>query len=186
MNTRDMPLQQGIARLQEVVARAAPRASDHHQLLDLVLAEMLPPVPTDDVAVVALCLAPFRTYEAREVGYVGWVGLRGAVPIVLATYPVLAGAPGAARVFDVVFFVVVVNALVPGATVPWLTRRLGLESGEPPLLVLALEDLGCRGVDVLSRAGLPFTWTCGAGSAGGSAALADVDECSVGGLVVAS
>nr|WP_255480045.1 SpoIIE family protein phosphatase [Quadrisphaera sp. RL12-1S] len=53
---RDMPLQQGIARLQEVVARVAPQAVDHHQLLDLVLAEMLPEVATDDVAVVALCL----------------------------------------------------------------------------------------------------------------------------------
>ncbi|TXR57439.1 SpoIIE family protein phosphatase [Quadrisphaera setariae] len=53
---RDMPLQQGIARLQEVVARVAPRVADHHQLLDLVLSEMLPEVATDDVAVVALRL----------------------------------------------------------------------------------------------------------------------------------
>lgn len=83
-------------------------------------------------AVVALCLAPFRAFRPREVAYVGWVGLRGAVPIILATFPVLAGAPGAARVFDVVFFIVVVNALVPGATVPWVTRRLGLASDEPP------------------------------------------------------
>jgi len=83
-------------------------------------------------AVVALCLAPFRAFTRREVAYVGWVGLRGAVPIVLATFPVLAGAPGAGRVFDVVFFIVVVNALVPGATVPWVTRRLALESEEPP------------------------------------------------------
>ncbi|AHG92314.1 sodium/hydrogen exchanger (plasmid) [Gemmatirosa kalamazoonensis] len=82
--------------------------------------------------VTALCLLPFRAYTRRDVAYVGWVGLRGAVPIILATYPVLSGAPGARRVFDVVFFVVVVNALLPGATVPWVTRRLGLESTEPP------------------------------------------------------
>ena len=75
--------------------------------------------------VVALCLAPFRATAGARSAYVGWVGLRGAVPIILATFPVLAGAPGAARVFDVVFFIVVVNALVPGATVPWVTRRLG-------------------------------------------------------------
>jgi cell volume regulation protein A len=81
--------------------------------------------------VVALCLAPFR-YPAREAAYVGWVGLRGAVPIVLATFPVLAGAPGAPHVFDLVFFIVVVNALLPGATVPWLTRRLRLASADPP------------------------------------------------------
>lgn len=93
--------------------------------------------------VVALCLAPFRTYTRRDVAYVGWVGLRGAVPIILATFPVLAGAPGASRVFDVVFFIVVVNALVPGATVPWVTRRLGLESGEPPAprAVLEIESM---------------------------------------------
>ncbi len=93
--------------------------------------------------VVALCLAPFRAYTRRDVGYVGWVGLRGAVPIILATFPVLAGAPGASRVFDVVFFIVVVNAIVPGATVPWVTRRLGLESGEPPAprAVLEIESM---------------------------------------------
>ena len=62
--------------------------------------------------------------------YIGWVGLRGAVPIVLATYPVLVGAPGADRIFHVVFFIVVVNALVPGATVAWVTRRLGLQKAE--------------------------------------------------------
>ncbi len=76
--------------------------------------------------VVALCLAPFR-YPMREMAYIGWVGLRGAVPIVLATFPVLGGAPGAERIFDVVFFIVVVNALVPGATVAWVTRQLGLQ-----------------------------------------------------------
>ena len=93
--------------------------------------------------VVALCLLPFRAYTRRDTAYVGWVGLRGAVPIILATFPVLAGAPGASRVFDVVFFIVVVNALVPGATVPWVTRRLGLESPEPPppRAVLEIESM---------------------------------------------
>jgi cell volume regulation protein A len=93
--------------------------------------------------VVALCLAPFRAYRAREVGYIGWVGLRGAVPIVLAIAPVLAGVPGAERVFDIVFFIVVVNAFVPGATVPWVTRRFGLESRDPPAppAVLQVESL---------------------------------------------
>jgi cell volume regulation protein A len=81
--------------------------------------------------VVAVCLWPFG-YETREVLYVGWVGLRGAVPIILATMPVLAGVPEADRIFDVVFFIAVINAHVPGFTVPWVTRRLGLESGEPP------------------------------------------------------
>ena len=82
-------------------------------------------------AAVALCLAPFR-YPLREVGYIGWVGLRGAVPIILATAPILAGVPDAGRVFDVVFFVVVISSLVQGASVPWLTRRLDLETADPP------------------------------------------------------
>jgi cell volume regulation protein A len=85
-------------------------------------------------------LAAFR-YPGREIGYVSWVGLRGAVPIILATYPVLLSAPGADIIFDLVFFVVVVNTLVTGATIPWVTRRLGLESREPapPGSVVALD-----------------------------------------------
>ncbi|MGH7663040.1 MAG: potassium/proton antiporter [Gemmatimonadaceae bacterium] len=88
--------------------------------------------------VVALCLGPFG-YDRRQVAYVGWVGLRGAVPIILAMFPVLAGAAGAERIFDVVFFIVVVNALVPGATVPWVTRRLGLQSADVPQPPAVLE-----------------------------------------------
>jgi cell volume regulation protein A len=91
--------------------------------------------------VVWLCLLPFR-YPRREVLYIGWVGLRGAVPIVLATFPVLVGAPGAERLFDLVFFIVVVNALVQGGSVAWLTQKLGLQSKEPPApqAVLAIES----------------------------------------------
>ncbi len=91
--------------------------------------------------VVGLCLVPFR-YPRREVLYIGWVGLRGAVPIVLATFPVLAGAPGAERLFDLVFFIVVVNTVVQGGSVGWLTRKLGLHSKEAPApqAVLAIES----------------------------------------------
>jgi cell volume regulation protein A len=64
------------------------------------------------------------------------------VPIVLGTFPVLAAAPGADRIFHLVFFLVVVSAFVPGGTVAWVTRRLGLESAEPPApqAVLAIES----------------------------------------------
>jgi potassium/hydrogen antiporter len=81
--------------------------------------------------VVTLCLLPFR-YPWREVVYMSWVGLRGAVPIILATFPVLAGVPNADYVFNVVFFIVVVSALVPGGTVRYVTRWLSLESKTPP------------------------------------------------------
>ncbi|WP_309888052.1 potassium/proton antiporter [Archangium sp.] len=100
--------------------------------LGLVLAFLARPL------VVTLCLLPFR-FAWRESLYVGWVGLRGAVPIILATFPVLAQAPGALAVFNVVFFIVVVNALIPGATVGWVTRKLGLVSLAPPPPTAMLE-----------------------------------------------
>lgn len=104
-------------------------------VLALVLAFIARPV------IVALCLLPFR-YRQREIGYLGWVGLRGAVPIVLAVFPVLAGAPGAEWLFNVVFFIVVVNSLVPGATVPWVTNWLGFHTEElnAPQAVLEVES----------------------------------------------
>lgn len=82
-------------------------------------------------AVVALLLAPFRM-PWREVVFVSWVGLRGAVPIMLATFPVFAGVAGALEVFDLVFFVVVVSAVVQGMSIAPLARRLGLEVQGPP------------------------------------------------------
>ena len=100
---------------------------------------------------VALCLLPLR-FPRNDVLYVGWVGLRGAVPIILATFPVLAGAPGAARLFNIVFFIVVLNAVLPGTTVPWMTRRLALESEEPPPpdAVLTIESFARLDGELLS------------------------------------
>ncbi len=88
--------------------------------------------------VVALCLLPFR-WKPREVGYVSWVGIRGAVPIILSTFPVMAELPNGERIFHIVFFVVVVSALVPGASIVPLTRRLGLNEPERPMPSAALE-----------------------------------------------
>jgi cell volume regulation protein A len=92
---------------------------------------------------VAICLVPFR-YPRREIAYLGWVGLRGAVPIILAAIPILVGAPGAAEVFHVVFVVVIVSSLVQGTTVRWLTRRLGLLQHVPPPPPAALEIASMR------------------------------------------
>jgi potassium/hydrogen antiporter len=76
-------------------------------------------------AAVLLSLWPFD-FTWRERFFIAWVGLRGAVPIILATYPVLRGVPDAEGIFHLVFFVVVVNTLLPGATVAWLARRFGV------------------------------------------------------------
>jgi cell volume regulation protein A len=82
-------------------------------------------------AAVALCLAPFR-YSLRETMFIGIVGLRGAVPVVLATIPVMAGIAGGRRIFDVVFFIVVINTLMPGTVVAWLARRLRVAGTATP------------------------------------------------------
>ncbi|PBN41398.1 potassium/proton antiporter [Sphingobium sp. D43FB] len=74
---------------------------------------------------VFLCLAPFK-FDWRAKLLVSWVGLRGAVPIVLATFPIVAGIPGAFAIFNIVFFVVLVSSLVQGPTLGWTARRLGL------------------------------------------------------------
>ncbi len=75
---------------------------------------------------VVLGLLPFR-YKAAELAYVSWVGLRGAVPIVLAIVPVMMGVPHSRLLFDVAFAVVLFSLLVQGATVPVAARLLKLE-----------------------------------------------------------
>jgi cell volume regulation protein A len=93
--------------------------------------------------VVTLLLLPFR-FPAREVTFVAWVGLRGAVPVMLATFPVLAGVEGASRVFDLVFFVVVVSAVVQGTTIRALARWLGIQAPLTPAPRAVLEVLSTQ------------------------------------------
>jgi cell volume regulation protein A len=75
---------------------------------------------------VLLALLPLRRMPLREKCFVAWVGLRGAVPIVLATFPLLAGLPRAELLFDLVFFVVLASVLLQGTTVPLVARWLGV------------------------------------------------------------
>lgn len=80
---------------------------------------------------VVLCATPFRV-PWRDQAFISWAGLRGAVPIVLATIPMSVGLPGATRVFDVVFLLVVLFTLIQGPTLPLVARRLGAAQGENP------------------------------------------------------
>jgi potassium/hydrogen antiporter len=72
-------------------------------------------------------------YDTSERIVLGWAGLRGAVPVVLATFPVLAGVPHSLQFFNIVFFAVVLSALVQGATFEPLAKRMGLTTSEPAL-----------------------------------------------------
>jgi cell volume regulation protein A len=107
------------------------------------------PSELDDVALEGLLLSAVLIFAARPVAalvasfrspfsgperlMLGWAGLRGAIPIWLATFPVIAGVEESQFLFNVVFFVVVTSTLVQGATFEPLARRLGLTTREPAL-----------------------------------------------------
>lgn len=81
----------------------------------------------------------FTSYTWKEKLFISWAGLRGAVPIVLATYPLLSGVEKGQLFFNVVFFVVLTSALIQGATLSPLARRWGLSTGENTVTPHSLE-----------------------------------------------
>lgn len=80
----------------------------------------------------------FSGFSFREKTLVSWVGLRGAVPIILATFPLVAGVPRADTMFDLVFFIVLASTLLQGTSIPWVARWLRVEA-PPPAPPLSLE-----------------------------------------------
>lgn len=80
---------------------------------------------------VFLCLLPFRKISFKSKLFVSWVGLRGAVPIIFATYPVVAGVEGSNSIFNIVFFITIVSLVVQGTSISFFARLLHLSTPLP-------------------------------------------------------
>lgn len=95
----------------------------------------------------------FTKFHSREKAFVAWVGLRGAVPIILATFPLLAGVPKAEMIFNIVFFIVITSILLQGTALPLIAKIFGvyvpfqhkpmrpIEIGNTAIIDANLEDL---------------------------------------------
>lgn len=98
---------------------------------------------------VIVSLTPFRV-PWRDQAFLSWAGLRGGLPVVLATVPHTAGTPNVEWLFDLVFVLVVIFTLVQGPTLPWVARRLGVTDSERALdLEVESTPLNEIGADVL-------------------------------------
>ena len=101
-----------------------------HEMLDVVVVALLIAVFMILVArplSVFTCLLPFRSMSNRARFFVSWVGLRGAVPIIFATYPVVAEIPGSHQIFNIVFFITLLSLIFQGMTISVGARMLHLD-----------------------------------------------------------
>lgn len=99
-----------------------------HQLLDIVwtaiaIAAFL--IILGRPISVLLCLLPFKM-RFNEKLYICWVGLKGAVPVIFATYPLIAGIEKSQEIFNIVFFITLLSFLLQGSTVAFAAKKLGL------------------------------------------------------------
>ncbi|MEU6796345.1 potassium/proton antiporter [Nonomuraea wenchangensis] len=126
-----------------VTPRELPSALLPAVLIGLVLLLVARPLS------VAACLTPFGM-GWRHQAFISWAGLRGAVPIVLATYPIVAAVPGSRQLLNIVFVLVVIFTLIQGPTLPLIARLLRItqphqarevEIEAAPLNVLAADLL---------------------------------------------
>jgi cell volume regulation protein A len=94
-------------------------------------------------------------WARREKVLISWVGLRGAAPIILATFPLLAGLPEAQSIFNVVFFVVLTSVLIQGTTIPLVARWLKLNAPSPVPQPALREHAGEHLVEIEIKEGSP-------------------------------
>ncbi len=81
---------------------------------------------------ISVFLVLSRGWSLRERAMASWVGLRGSVPIVLATFPLAAGVDHANTIFNVVFFIVLSSVLIQGTSLPWVAKKLGVDQEPDP------------------------------------------------------
>lgn len=104
----------------------------------LVFPAEIPPIITTGLLVAASLIFLARpisifitllptNFSFKEKTFISWVGLRGAVPIILATYPLLAGLSQADSIFNIVFFIVLTSAMIQGASIPYVAKWLGVD-----------------------------------------------------------
>jgi cell volume regulation protein A len=143
LGTRPIPARRTIAAFHEGLAWVAQLA------MFLTLGLLVFPSQLDGVAFEGTILAlvvvfvarplaafvatPFERFTVGERLVLGWAGLRGAVPVVLGTFPVIAGVPHSLEFFNIVFFAVVLSTLLQGSTLQALARALGVTTSQPAL-----------------------------------------------------
>ena len=109
-------------------------------LIALVLVVIARPVA------VLTCIVAYR-FTGRELTFISWAGVKGAVPIVLATYPLLFGLPQAQLLFNIVFFVVLVSVLAQGWSLPLVAQLTKLRLPTPPSAGVSLELASIKHID---------------------------------------
>ena len=106
-----------------------------HEMIEVALVALLIGVFMIVIArplSVFICMLPFgKKVTLKSRLFVSWVGLRGAVPIIFATYPVVEQVPGADAIFNIVFFITIVSLIIQGTTVSHMSRWLGLSMPMP-------------------------------------------------------
>lgn len=103
-----------------------------------------------------ICLAFFPSISLRGKTFISWVGLRGAVPIIFATMPLMAGVEHAYTLFNIVFFMTLLSLLIQGSTLPYVARLLGLdEEVEATVSLFGVEIPQHTGAQMEERAVIP-------------------------------